>query len=136
MPSSPVLRKFDCVRVVLTTPPAKLMPSAQVSRTRSPEKVVPLVPPCIHAPTLACSIHKFWMVELAYAPPSASCGALSLRTVSSPKRAKSDSWTFVLTGEVLPKMPTLKPSSTEYQGPAPRTVTLLTLMWLGSRYFP
>src|SRR5688572_14802005 len=126
-PSSPVLRTLDWVKVVLTTPPAKLTPSAYVSRIRRPVNIAPFVPFCSHTPTLVCSIHRFEIVvPEPYVPPMASCGSLSIRYVFSPKMAKSRIVTLVLP---LPKKPSPRPVSLVYQMPAPRIDLLLgTLM--------
>ena len=128
MPSSWVLRVKVFVTDELVTPPSKLTPSAVVSWIRTPVMVRLVHGPSTQMPTLVFWIHTLEMVELLNPPlKPLTAESLSLRTLTVPKIDRFDTVTLLLAGLWFPENPASLPVSSVYQGPAPVTVTLLTL---------
>src|ERR1700677_3386318 len=128
MPSSWVLRVKVFSTIELVTPPSKLTPSAVVSWMRTPVMVRLVQGPSTQMPTLVFWIHTLEMVELLNPPlKPLTSESLSTRALTLPKIDRFDTVTSLLGGLWIPENPASVPVISVYQGPAPVTVTSLTL---------
>ena len=121
------------------TPPCRLMPSAKVSRMRTPLNVRLVIGPSIQMPTFMCSIQMFEIVELLIAPPMP---LYLVAVVAGLDVAEDGEVGQVHVGApVLPATPQLRFAEAVEAGrgagdrrvphAGASSVTLLTVMWQG-----